>query len=321
MHWRFAGLVVLGLTMSGASAAEQDYPTKPVKIIVDRPAGAPHDLLARAVAERLSVKLKQSIIVENIAGAGGNIAMEYVARAAPDGYTLLCALDTTLTVNPVIYKSLKINPDTALKPLAIFGQSNIILAADPAVPIRSLEDFVSYAKMNSISYGHGGNGSPSNVTMEYFRRLAGFSATPIPYRGNVQVLSDLLSGQIKFAFLPVNGIINYVEEGRLRGIAVSAITRVDSVPNVPTIAESGYPNFNVKPHYFLLAPAKVPNPVLETLQRELALVLAANDLKERFKPFDVEVVSILGADAEARLKSEKEIWRNLLKKTEISTQQ
>lgn len=291
-----------------------------IRLVVDRPAGTPHDLLVRAVADKLSLSLKQPIIIENRPGAGGNIALEYVVRSKSDGYTLLVAVDTTLTVNPIIYKTLQIDPETALRPLAIFGKNNEILAVHPSVPVHSVNEFVSYAKTNPITYGHGGIGSPGHLTMEYFRILAGFSATPVPYRGNIQVVTGFLSGEIKFAFLPNTGVMSYVERGQLKGIAVTSEKRIETAPTIPTIAESGYPGFNVEAYYVILAPAGVPAPIIEKLEREIALALQSRDLKERFQPLDISVVSIIGPEAALRLKSVKATWEKVLSKVKLSVQ-
>jgi tripartite-type tricarboxylate transporter receptor subunit TctC len=167
-----------------APASAQSYPQRPIKIVVDRPAGVMHDVVTRALADRLSARLKQTVIVDNRVGAGGNLAAEFVARSAPDGYTLLVALDTTLTVNPILYKKLSFNPQTDLRPVMIMASNTQMLVVHPSIPVNTVAEFVAYAKRHPVSYAHGGNGSPGHLTMELFRRMAEFPATPVPYRGN-----------------------------------------------------------------------------------------------------------------------------------------
>ena len=164
----------------------QSYPQRTIRMVVDRPAGVPHDILARAMSDKLSASLKQTVIVDNRVGAGGNLAAEFVARSAPDGYTVLVALDTTLTVNPTLYKNLTFKPQSDLRPLSIMAGSTQLLVVHPSIPVSSVAEFVAFAKTNPISYAHGGNGSPGHLTMELFRMLAGFPATPVPYRGNAR---------------------------------------------------------------------------------------------------------------------------------------
>jgi tripartite-type tricarboxylate transporter receptor subunit TctC len=313
--WVGVAFVMLAGWTCMAPGKASDYPTRPIRIVVDRPAGVPHDLLARALSEKLSRQIGQAVIVENKPGAGGNVASEFVARSKPDGYTLLVALDTTLTVNPTLYKNLQIDPASALRPLSIMAQNSNMLVVHPSIPVKSVPEFVAYAKQHPITYGHGGNGSPGHLIMEYFRMLAGFPGTAVPYRGNTQVVLDLLSGEIKFGFIATGGVIKYVRSGKLKALAVSGDHRIKAAPEIPTIAESGYPGFDVEVSYVVLAPAGVPAPVAERLERDIRAALHSPDIENRFRPLNIEIIATSAHDAEARLKAERIKWRNVIAAT------
>jgi tripartite-type tricarboxylate transporter receptor subunit TctC len=297
-----------------SQASAQSFPQRPIKIVVDRPAGVPHDILARALSERLSGSLKQAIIVDNRVGAGGNLATEFVARSTPDGYTLLIALDTTLTVNPTLYKNLSINPQADLRPLTIMATSSSMLVVHPSLPINSVAEFVAYAKANPISYAHGGHGSPGHLIMELFRTLAGFPATPVPYRGNAQLSADLAAGQIKVGFVGMGGVLEHVRTGRLRGLAISAAKRSSLVPDVPTIAEAGY-DFQRENYFLLLAPAATPEPAAAVIEREVRSALQAPDFIKRFHAQNMEIVASSSAMAKARIEADTTLWARVIKDT------
>jgi tripartite-type tricarboxylate transporter receptor subunit TctC len=305
-----AGLSVLAATQ----AAAQSYSQRPIKLVIDRPAGVPHDILARAMADKLSAALKQTITVDNRVGVSGNVAAEFVARSAPDGTTLLVALDTTLTVNPTLYKKLSFNPHADLRPLATMATSSNMLVVHPSIPVNSVAEFVAYAKTNPVSYAHGGNGSPGHLTMELFRMMAGFPATPVPYRGNAQLASDLAAGQIKVGFVGTAGVIEHVRAGRLKGLAVSSAERRAVAPEIPTIAEAGY-DFHRDTYFVLLAPAATPEPVAALIEREARSALQSPDLVERFRPVNMDVVALSGAETKARLEADTRLWAKVVEAT------
>lgn len=295
-------------------AAAQSYPQRQIRIIVDRPAGVPHDILARALSDKLSASLKQTVIVDNRTGAGGNLAAEFVARSAPDGYTFLVALDTTLSVNPTLYKNLSINPHTDLRPLSIMATSSNMLVVHPSIPPKSVAEFVAYAKANPVSYAHGGNGSPGHLTMELFRMKAGFPATPVPYRGNAQLATDLAAGQIKIGFVGTGGVIEHVRAGRLRGLATSAAKRLIAAPEIPTIAEAGY-DFQVETYFVLAVPAATPEPVAALIEREVRSALQAPDLIERFHRVNIDIAATSAAEARDRLDADTRLWAKVIEAT------
>jgi tripartite-type tricarboxylate transporter receptor subunit TctC len=305
--------VSCGLVATIAASA-QSYPQRPIKIVIDRPAGVPHDLLARAVSDRLSASLKQTIIIDNRVGGGGNLAAEFVARSAPDGYTLLVALDTTLTVNPTLFTKLSFNPLADLRPLSILASSSNMLVVHPSIPANTVAEFVSYAKANPVSYAHGGHGSPGHLTMELFRMMAGFSATPVPYRGNAQLAADLAAGQIKVGFVGTAGVIGHVRAGLLKGLATSSARRPVAAADIPTIAEAGY-DFQRDTYFVLLAPAATPESVVALIEREVRNALNDPDLIKRFQEVNMEVVASSGAEAKARLEADTKLWVKVIEDT------
>src|SRR3954470_24978503 len=240
-----ASLLCLSATLQGVDgAAAQPYPNRLIKLVVPFDAGGPLDITARAIANKMSVSLKQPFVIENRPGAGGNIGTEVIFRSAPDGYTLGMVLGTTLTVNPSLYKKLPFDPDKDLRPIAIPSTSGNMLVVHPSLPINSVAEFVSFAKAAAargepIAYASaGGIGSPGHMVMENFRLHAGFEAIHVPYRGNPQMVVDLVAGQVKVGFVTSAGMMDHVQSGRLKGLGVSHLSRSPLAPDVPTIAES-----------------------------------------------------------------------------------
>jgi tripartite-type tricarboxylate transporter receptor subunit TctC len=274
-------------------------------------------MVARAVGDGLAASLKQPFILENRAGAAGNLGTEAAARAMPDGYTLLIVLGTTLTANRWLYEPLPFDSLNDFRPLSILTRNSLMLVAAPPVPVNSTAELVALAKTQPISYAHAGRGSPGHLTMEYFRLKAGFQANPVPYRGAAPLVTDLLSGQIHCAFVNTAAVIQHVREGRLKGLAVSATDRSQLAPNVPTIVESGYPNFRVESHFVMLAPASVPESVADLLEREVQSLTRSAAFADRFRSQDLVVVGSSGAEARTRLDADSNLWRDVIKATNM----
>jgi tripartite-type tricarboxylate transporter receptor subunit TctC len=304
----------LGLSATSAATA-QVYPQRPVKIITAGLPGTPFDLVARALADQLSPNLKQTFLVETRPGAAGNVGAEFVAKAPADGYTLLSALGTTFTVNPSLYKKPPFDPLADFRFIAIMAATGNTLVVHPSIPINSVAEFVAYAKKERISYAHGGNGSPGHLAMEYFRLMAGFQATPVPYRGNPQLVTDLVAGQIKFGFVGTSGVAQHVREGRLKGLAMASRNRSPLAPELPTIAESGYPEFEFEGFHVLAAPAGIPEPVAALLEREVLRVLASPELQQKYRVQDILIAPTPGAETTARIKTDLEKWAKVVRAT------
>ena len=310
-----SALTGAGIALVSDPAAAQSYPQRPIKLINALVAGSPADFVARTIGEKLSASLKQPVVVENRPGAHGNIAAELVARAASDGHTLLFALNTTLTVNPSVYKKLPFDPDGDLRTLSIAGMSSTMLVVHPSVPVDSVPELVALARKQPMAYAHGGHGSPGHLTMEYFRLAAGFPAIPVPYRGNAPLVTDLVGGQIKLGFVGTGGVIHHVREGRLKGLAISKAKRSPLAPDVPTVAELGYPDFKVETYYVMLAPAGTPEPIATLLERELREAVNSPDVREKFRASDIEPAGVTGVEAQARIKADRELWAKVVKET------
>src|SRR5262245_6984274 len=294
-------------------AAAQPYPNRLIKVIQPDGAGSPVDIVARVLADKLSASLKQTFIVENRPGASGTLGTEVIARSAPDGYALGMVLGTSLTVNPSLFQKLPYDPEADLHPIAITTTSGNMLVVQPSVPVNSVAEFVALAKAAAarkepIAYASGGVGTPGHLVMENFRLHAGFEAIHVPYRSNPGMVTDLLAGQVKIGFVSSAGMMDHVRAGRLKPLGVARTNRSPLAPDVPTIAESGYPSFKVENFHVMLAPARVPDPIIGLLEREVLAALKLPDVIERFRVMDTTVAGIVGAEARARIRADREAW-------------
>jgi tripartite-type tricarboxylate transporter receptor subunit TctC len=310
-----------GIALAGA-AVEQPYPNRAIKLVVPYVAGGPTDIVARAIADKLSISLRQPIVTENRPGAGGNIGTEAVVKSPPDGHTLGLLVNTTLTVNPSVYKKLPFNPDKDIRPISIVATTGQILVVHPTVAVRSVADFVAYAKAATarkepVTYASAGNGTPSHLAMEYFRLHAGFEATHVPYRSVAPMVIDLLAGQIKIAFVGSAGMADHIREGRLRGLGVSHASRLLLTPDIPTIAESGYPGFTIETYQVMISPTGISEPVVGLLERELQAALNSSDLIERFRLMDIVPLGLAGVGAWQRIKDDTQTWAKIVAATNM----
>lgn len=312
-----AALAALALIFTSAAATAQPFPSRAVKVVVPFAAGGPLDLVGRAVFDKVSASLKQPFVLENRAGAGGNIGTEAVAKAAPDGYTLLLVLSGTLTANPAMYRKLPFNVERDLRPIMLLTANSQMMVVHPSLPARTLADLVAHARKEPLTYAHAGPGSGGHLAMEYFRSMAGFEAVQVPYRGNAPLVTDLVAGQVKAGFIATAGVIQHVRDGKLRGLAISSTTRTPLAPEVPTTAESGYPDFKLSTYFVLLAPAGLPDAIAELVEREVRAALQAPDLKERLRPQDVQIVASNAAEARAFLREDSALWARIAKDAKL----
>jgi tripartite-type tricarboxylate transporter receptor subunit TctC len=289
-------------------------------MIVSFPAGGPLDIVARGVADKMSAKLKQPFVVENRSGAAGNLGTAAVAKSEADGYTLLVTLNTTLTVNPRLYKDLPYDPSKDLQPISVLVTNSQMLVVHPSVPVKSVAEFVAFAKKNPINYAHAGYGSPGHLAMEYFRLKAGFPAVAVPFKGNAPLVTSLLGGQVQAGFVASAGVLPHVRSGRLRGLAISSAERSPLAPNIPTIAESGYPGFKVETMFILLAPAGLPSDVAALLEREARAGVTAPELQDQFHKLDLRTIGSTAAEAKADIVADAKLWAGVIKATDMKIQ-
>jgi tripartite-type tricarboxylate transporter receptor subunit TctC len=222
------------------------------------------------------------------------------------------ALGTTFTVNPSLYRKPPFDPLADFRYIAITGAASTALVVHPSIPVNSVAEFTAYAKQQPIAYAHGGNGTPGHLCMEYFRLMAGFQTLPVPYRGNPQLVTDLVAGQIKFGFVGTTGVAPHIREGRLKGLAVSTRNRSPLAPHLPPLAEIGYPEFEFDTYYVLAAPAGVPDPVAALLEREVLQALASPELQEKFRALDIVMALTPGVEAKARIESDLRKWAKVV---------
>jgi tripartite-type tricarboxylate transporter receptor subunit TctC len=267
---RRAMLFGLLLALAMSTQAHAQYPTRPIKLVVPYAAGGPTDVLGRLVGEYLGRDLKQALVVENKAGAQGAIGAEAVARSEPDGYTLFVTAASIFVLNPQLYKKLPYSPKD-FRMLALMTDSPVVMEVHPSIPAKTVAEFVAYAKQNpgKLNFGSAGTGGTIHLAGEMFKQMAGIEMTHVPYKGAGPALTDLLSGNIQLMFDTLGTALPPVKSGLLRPLGVSARQRIADLPDVPTIAESGFPDYAVSVWYGISAPARVPDEIAQKITASL----------------------------------------------------
>ena len=322
MRKSWALLYLLFATIFAAAPVRAaDYPTRPIRLVVPYVAGGPTDAQARLFAEYLSRDLKQSVFVENKGGAQGAIGAEAVAHGESDGYTLLFTTSSVIELNPVLYKKLAYDPARELRVLGILTDVPMIMIVQPSIPAKTLAEFIDYAKKNpgKLNFGSAGSGSIGQLAGEMFKQQTGVEMTHVPYKGAGAALTDLLSGQIQVMFESVGISLPPVQAGLLRALGVSSTGRIADLPDLPTIAESGYPDYRVSVWDGIAAPAKVPDEVAATIAASVKRAL--NDdafrtslTKAGFPPLKSQ------SEAETRqfVEADRARWLSVVKKLNFS---
>jgi tripartite-type tricarboxylate transporter receptor subunit TctC len=275
-------LLALGAGAQAQTSAAA-YPNKPIRLVVPFTPGGSTDILARAIGQEFGKAWGQSVVIDNVAGAGGSIGADKVAKAPADGYTLLMGHIGTLAVNPSLYPKLPYNPVTDFAPVAWVARVPNVLVVHPGVPAKTTQELVALGKSRpgQLNYGSGGNGSAANLATEYFKMQTGTSLLHIPYRGTVPATTDLLGGQIQVLFTGAPALLGHIKSGQLRALAVSSPQRLEALPDVPTVAEAGYPGFEADQWYGVVAPAGTPPEIVRKLNAQINLALASAEMKAR----------------------------------------
>ena len=316
-----ASAVVLGAgLLGGTSALAQAYPTKPVTIIVPFAAGGTTDILARIIGQALTAELGQSVVVDNRAGAGGNIGGQAAAKATPDGHTLFMGTVGTHAINASLYKKMPFDPVKDFAPLTRVANVPNLLVANPAQPYKSVKDLIAYAKANpgKVNFGSAGNGSSIHLSGELFKSLAKVDMQHVPYKGSAPAVTDLLGNQIGIMFDNMPSAIQHVRSGKLVPLAVTTAKRSPELPNVPTIAEAGVPGYEATSWFGMFAPAGTPAPVLAKLNAAIVKVLAQPDVKKKINEQGAEVYSETPEQFAAFIQAESVKWGKVVKESGAS---
>ena len=310
MKW----FAALALAATSAAASAQAYPHKTIRMIVPFPAGGPTDIIARTVGQKLTDSMGQAVVIDNRGGSGGNIGADIVAKAAPDGYTLLMAI-VSFAINPSLYSKLSFDPVKDFAPIARTGAATIIFVASPSVGAKTIKDMIALAKAKPKQYNFGspGSGTPHHLAGELLNTTAGIELTHIPYKGAAPAIADLLGGQVNTAFVSLPAALPHVKAGKLVGLGITSPGRSAVAPDLPTFAEAGLGGYAIENWYGALAPAGTPKDVINKLNTEIVKALQLPDVKERLISQGFETRTSTPDEFAAYLKTEIVKWAGIVK--------
>ena len=314
-------LAWLAAVLTSAAALAQDYPAKPIRFIVPFPPGGSSDLIARAIAPRMSERMGQPLLVENRPGAGGMIGVEMVAKAPPDGYLFGLAAAGALSSNISLYPSMPYQPEKDLVPVSMLAMIPFFLVAHPSQP-SSLRELIDNAKARpgTIAYGYGGNGSTMHLAGELLNMMAGIKLQPVPYKGSGPVSTDVLGGQVPLGVVDVPSAIAHVRAGKMRALAVTSGRRIAAAPEVPTFEEAGLPGYEAIGWFGAVAPAHTPVEVINRLNREIVAALSAPDIRERALAAGAEPFTSTPQEFGAMIRDETRKWAQVIRTAGIKLQ-
>jgi tripartite-type tricarboxylate transporter receptor subunit TctC len=309
-------LVSLAPTFAGA----QSWPTKPLHLIVPFGAGGTADIVARMIGERLAPALGQPVVIENRPGAGGHVGAGMVARAEPDGYTLLMSGSPTHSVGPHLFKRLTYDPMRDVPPVAMVAAAPNLLVVNASLPVRSLDDLVALAraKPGQLTYSSAGNGTSGHLAAELLKSMARIDMRHVPYKSGPEAVTGVLSGDVSFIFFTVPAVLPQVEAGKLRAIAITSAERSQLVPNVPTVAEAGFPGFEVLAWYALFAPRETPKPVVAKLSAEIEKIVHLPDIRDKMVQLGAEPRYMSSEQLTSFLAVESPKWGELIRESGAS---
>ena len=313
------GAIACAANVAGGSAmAQNGYPSKPIRLIVPAAPGGGTDYTARAIGQKLSESLGQTVIIDNRAGAAGNIGVEITAKSSPDGYTLVMPI-TSFPVNPHLYSSLPFDTVKDFAPIVLAASAPLLLVVNPSVPAKSVSELIAVAKSRpgQLNYANSGNGTTAHLAGELFKKMAGVNLVSVPYKGGGPAVIDLIAGQVQVYFSTIPAALAQVQGGRLRGIAVTSPKRVNLIPDVPTVAESGLPGFEVVGWFGIFAPAATPKPIVARLNKEINAVLRMPEMQKRFAAEGLIPGGGTSDELGAFLRAELAKWGVLIKEAGI----
>jgi tripartite-type tricarboxylate transporter receptor subunit TctC len=311
-------LLLLVAALCAPPVQAQDYPNKPIRMIVPYPPAGGTDIVARTLAEPLAAALGQPIIIDNRGGAAGNIGTDLAAKSAPDGYTILFTLSSH-TINPKLYDKLPFDVEKDFIPISLAAYIPQILVANPSVPANNIKELIALAKSQpgKLNYASVGTGSPGHIAGELFKLKTGIDMVHVPYKGGGPAVTDTLGGQVQLLFVSMPAALQYVKAGRLKAIAVTSDKRSAAAADIPTIAESGVPDYVVNSWYGALVPAKTPPAIVATLQAAFAKVLQSPDVKDRLFAQGAEATSSTSAEFERLIHDELKQWEFVIREAKI----
>ena len=323
MIYQTTCLYLLAATLGAlpmASALGQSFPNKPMRLILPYPPGGGSDTIARPFARKMAENTGQQVVIDNRGGAGGNIGMETAARAAPDGYTFVMGLTAQLAVNPGLYQKLPYDPIRDFEPVTLLANGAYLLVAHPSLPAGTMKDVIAISKKrpNEILYASSGNGSGAHLATELLNTITGIKLKHVPYKGGGPALVDTLSGQTQLLFATPIASAGYVEAGRLRAIAVSTTKRISSMPNVPTVAESGVPGYDSGVWYGMLAPKGTPREIVTRLNEEFRKVLTDSGIRNFLTKSGVDPEGSTPDELGKYMRSEIAKWTKVIKTANIT---
>lgn len=311
---RFAGAALLAIASAvPALALAQSYPSRPIRMVVPFAAGGSVDVLGRVIADKVSLALGQPVVADNRIGANGTIAHQMVASAPPDGYTIGMSGTSPLVLAPHQYKSLPYDSRKDFTYLACAGTTPFVLDVNPALPVKNVRELVAYAKANpgKLNFGSAGLGNSAHLSAELFKQVTGIDMVHVPYKGNALAMADLVSGQIQVLFDPVQTSLPQIRAGKVRPLAVTSKTRFPELPDLPTVAEAGYPNYEFVVWYAFIAPAATPAPVVARLNSEINKVLRDPEIKARFAALGANLTESTPGECANFVRSEYAQWGKL----------
>ena len=316
-HRLAAAIGLIAIAASGTAGA-QSFPSKPVRIVVGFAAGGPADVLARIYADKLGAQWGQSVVVDNRAGAGGNLGSEIVAKAPPDGHTLVLAPSSHVT-NGALYGKLPYDPIRDFTPISQVAYYSLVLAVHPSVPVSTLKELVTLAKAQpgKLTVASAGSGTPTHLAAELFRIAAGIDLQHVPYKGAAPATNDLLGGQVQMMFNNPVSAMPQVRAGKLRGIATTGLARAQIAPDLPTVAESGYPGFEAGTWYAFLGPTGIAPDVVAKLANDINAVTRLADVKSRFATMGVDAIGTTPEQLAAIMQSDQEKWSKVIRQANI----